>query len=346
MDETGTATQLDATESFYNRSMSLPDKLLQGAIDIHVHAGPHLRSSPRRVDPIQVANTARDAGMRAIVYMDVFKESAGIAWLVSRVTSGIDVFGGIILNSVYDGLNPRAVKTALKYGAGAKFVSFGTHSTHYLASREGRKVDGNIVTFQQLYPEFAEEELSRSIRIPLEDPIPDTLNEILDLIAEHPNVYLNTGHVSAAEALRLIDLAHEHGIQKVLVAHVARRQMTLEQQAQAAAKGAFLEVTFADYVYPGGIPRTHYYVERDYMPEVINDNQARPESLPDLANTIQTIGVKHFILASDYGIRATPNPVEGMRQFITCLLDMEIAVDDIRALTSLNPARLLGIGTP
>ena len=36
------------------RSYELSAELLKGAIDIHVHAGPHLPSSPRRVDPFEV----------------------------------------------------------------------------------------------------------------------------------------------------------------------------------------------------------------------------------------------------------------------------------------------------
>ena len=95
------------------RSLDQSEQLLKGAIDIHVHAGPHISSSPRRVDPVQAAIQARDAGMRAIVYMDVFEMSTGTAWIVSRVVPDFQVFGGIILNTAYGGMNPRAVKSAL-----------------------------------------------------------------------------------------------------------------------------------------------------------------------------------------------------------------------------------------
>ena len=61
------------------RSLELSERLLRGAIDIHVHPGPHLPSSPRRVDPIEAAIAARDAGMRAIVQTDVFQMSTGTA---------------------------------------------------------------------------------------------------------------------------------------------------------------------------------------------------------------------------------------------------------------------------
>lgn len=331
------------TESFYERSMELPYELLQDAIDIHVHAGPHLKSSPRRLDPFQAAAEAQQAGMRALVYMDVFKESSGTAWMVQRTMPGIEVFGGIILCSNYDGLNPRAVKTALSYGKGAKFVSFGAHSTHYLVSREGSLVDGKATPYKDIYPEFAAEELPRAIHIPLSEPPSAELQEILSLIAEHPEVYLNTGHVSVAEALRLIELARDFGIHRVLVAHFVRKRMTLAEQQQAVQHGAFLESAFADHVYPGGIPRTHYYTEKKYLSGIIAEDQPKPTSLGLLAEEIRTIGPEHFILCSDYGIRGTATPVEGMRQFITAMLDLELSSSDIQQMVCHNPAKLLGL---
>jgi hypothetical protein len=116
------------------RSLELSQDLLHGAIDIHVHAGPHLISSPRRVDPFQAAITARDAGMRAVVFKDVFEMSNGTAWLVNRVVKDFTVFGGLILNTVYGGMNPRAVKTALYYGDGARYIDFGAHSKNSAAA--------------------------------------------------------------------------------------------------------------------------------------------------------------------------------------------------------------------
>lgn len=121
------------------RSFELSMELLKGAIDIHVHAGPHIFSSPRRVDPVEAAIEARDAGMRAIVYMDVFEMSNGTSWIVNRVVKDFETFGGLIMNTAYGGMNPRSVKTALYYGTGAKFVSFGAHSTYFQASRRSHR---------------------------------------------------------------------------------------------------------------------------------------------------------------------------------------------------------------
>jgi hypothetical protein len=335
-----------ADETYYNRSMDLPRDLLRGTIDLHVHAGPHLTSSPRSVDPMEAALQAKAVGMRGLVYMDVMENSSGIAWLVNRIVDDIELFGGIILNTVYGGMNPRAVRTALYYGDGAKFVSFGAHSTYHLASQEGRMVDGQPVLLQDLYPKFAEQELARAIRIPLEDPVPGDLDEILTLLGEHPDVYVNTGHVSAEEALRLLELAPRYGIEmdRILVAHVARNDMTMDQQKQVAAAGAWLEGTYADGgVYPGGIGRTHYYPEKEYINQLSISGPGAPRNVGDLGRQIREIGVDHFILGTDYGIRGVATPVEGMRQLIANLLDMEFSIEEIRQLTGGNAAKLLGL---
>src|SRR5262245_16823483 len=104
----------------YKESWELPDELLRGAIDTHVHAGPWLKMCPGRLDPFQAAEQAKAAGMPAIVFYDhTFGNSAGTAWLVNRVVKGIESFGGLIITTCLGGLNPRAVKTALYYGDGA-----------------------------------------------------------------------------------------------------------------------------------------------------------------------------------------------------------------------------------
>jgi hypothetical protein len=281
--------------------------------------------------------------MRAIVYMDVFEMTNGTAWLVSRAVPDFQVFGGIILNTVYGGLNPRAVKTAIYYGSGAKFVSFGAHSTRFQASREGRVIDGKFTSLKDAYPQFVEEELSRCIEIPLGGEVGRDLTEILELIASHPEIYLNTGHVAPAEALRLIELAKDYGIDKVLVANAVVANMTMEEMKRAAAAGAFLERTLAAHTHTTSIPKTHYYVEPEW--------KSLDEGLPGqtsggikaIADQVLEIGAEHFILATDFGVYTLPPPSEGLREFIASMLDMELTEDDVRMMVQTNPARLLGL---
>lgn len=333
-------------ETFYNRSMDLPDELIRGTTDIHIHGGPWLKSCPGRLDPFQIAEQAKAAGMKAVVFYDhTLGVSCGTAQLVSRQVPGIDVFGGIILTSNLGGLNPRAVKTALYYGAGAKFVHFGAHCTHYMASHEGAFIDGKPVRFKDHYPKFAKEELSRAIRIPLEDPISEELAEILQMIADHPHVHLNTGHVSAEEVIRLVDLAVQFGVKKIVVAHPCRARLTTQQQKDLVKKGALLEGCVSDWMFHRGLPRTNYYVEREWADEIAGIASS-PDAFSGIvpwAKQIREIGLEHFVVGTDYGIRSGPAPIEGMRTLISSLLDLEFTPEEIHTLVKTNPQRLLDL---
>ena len=325
------------------RSMELSQELLKGAIDIHVHAGPHIFSSPRRVDPFQAAFQARDAGLRAIVYMDVFEMSNGTAWLVNRVVPDFQTYGGLILNTVYGGMNPRVVKTAISYGDGAKYVSFGAHSTYYQAAREGRLVEGSFVPLSELYPQFKEEELDRCIRIPLDEAPGPKLDEILRLIAVNPQIYMITGHVSAEEAVRLVDLAGEYGIEKVVVSSAVTKISDMSQLEYMADRGAFIEYTLAAYTHTTSIPKTHYYVEREYASIDEGMNEGPGGGVKLVAEQISELGAERCIIATDFGVYTLPEPVEGLREFIACLLDLGIPADDIRKLAKENPEKVLGL---
>jgi hypothetical protein len=325
------------------RSLELSQELIKGSIDIHVHAGPHIFSSPRRVDPYQAAINARDAGMQAIVFMDVFEMSNGTAWLVNRVVPDFKTYGGIILNTVYGGMNPRAVKTALHYGDGAKYVSFGAHSTHYQASKEGRLIDGEFVPLSVLYPRFKEEELDRCIRIPVDEAPGPKLDEVLTLIASNSHVYMITGHVSAEEAVRLVDLSQEYGIGKVVVSSAVSKIANTGQLEYMADRGALIEYTLAAYTHTTSIPKTHYYVEREYASIDEGMSEGPGGGVKHTAEQILDLGTEHCVIATDFGVYTLPEPLEGFREFIACLLDLGLSQEDIRKLSKENPERLLGI---
>ena len=325
------------------RSLELTYELLQGAIDIHVHPGPHLFSSPRRVDPFEAAQQAKDAGMQAIVLLDVFEMSNGTAWMVNKIVRDFKTFGGLIMNTVYGGMNPRSVRTALYYGDGAKYISFGAHSTYYQAAKEGRMVDGKFVPLSELYPKFKTEELDRCIRIPVEGEPGPELDEILGMIADHPHVYLDTGHVSVPEAMRLVEWQARYGYKKVIVSSSVTKIASTAELQTMAAKGAFIEYTFGAYTAATLIPLTHYYVEKEYRSIDEGMSEMAGGGLPFVARQIQAIGPEHCIMATDFGRYGLSTPVEGLRQFITCMLDLGIPAGDIRTMVKTNPEKLLGL---
>ena len=69
---------------------------LRDAIDLHIHPAPD--SFPRLLDDIEVAEDARARGMRAVVLKGHTSVTADRAAIASRLVSGIEVYGGVVLN--------------------------------------------------------------------------------------------------------------------------------------------------------------------------------------------------------------------------------------------------------
>jgi len=324
------------------RSFQKSKDLLRDAIDIHVHAGPHLTTSPRSVTPVEAAVQARRAGMRAIVYMDVFQMSNGTAQIVNEVVPDFVTFGGINLNTVFGGINPRAVRTSLTYAGGAKYVAFGTHSTHWMTSREGHYIDGEFKPFHTFDEKFKREELGRSIKIPVDEAPTPEIVEILEMVAAHPDVYLITGHVSADEAVRLVELGHEYGIKKMVVSSTIFKIATMDQLAHMAELGAYIEYTLAAYGASSGTRKTDYYAEIKYASDSIPSNLPKT-SVKTVAKHINELGAENCIIATDFGVYTLPPPVEGLREFIALLLDLGLSDEQIKTVVQKNPAKLLGL---
>src|SRR5260221_14472069 len=83
-----------------------PNRLLAGAIDIHVHSLPD--NVERSVDGLEAAIMARAHGMRAIVLKNHYDPTAALAYMVRKQVAGVEVFGGVDLNLPVGGMNPAA----------------------------------------------------------------------------------------------------------------------------------------------------------------------------------------------------------------------------------------------
>ena len=196
-------------------------RLLGGAIDIHVHHLPDDR--PRSIDAIDVAKLARSRGMRGIVLKNHYESTAGLAFIVRKVVPGIEVFGGIDLNLTVGGINPAAVDHMARVSGGfGRFVwmpTFDAENQVRVSGGSGPWV--SVARNGELLPE---------------------VKEVIALIAKH-RLVLATGHSSAAEVLLLLREARRQGVQRMVVTHATFTPvlMTVPQMQEAAKLGAFLE---------------------------------------------------------------------------------------------------------
>ncbi len=201
--------------------MSHADRILEGALDIHVHFAPDPRVE-RRGSAIEIAKQARDMGMRGLVLKSHDYPTHPVAYTVSEVVPGITLIGGIALDVEVGGLNPMAVESTARMGG--RVVWMPTYSAR--ADRQYKGLSGGISVLgddKRLVPE---------------------VYAILELIKSHDMV-LATGHLSTEESMTLVAEARNLGIQRIVVTHATTMSfltgMTLEDMKTLAAMGAYIE---------------------------------------------------------------------------------------------------------
>ena len=71
------------------------DQLMVDAIDLHVHGAPEPILGQRRINAFQLAQLAKDAGMKAIVVKSHEFGTATMAWIVNRLVNSPILVGSI-----------------------------------------------------------------------------------------------------------------------------------------------------------------------------------------------------------------------------------------------------------
>jgi hypothetical protein len=291
---------------------------LEGAVDNHVHACPHLNA--RTLTVFEAVRQAAAAGMRGLGLMDNFCNSAGYAALAMAELGdlGVDVFGGLIMEPPAGGMTLEAVEAALSYGYGrgtaARFISLPTHHTRHIAALEKRS---------KAYIESC-------IAIPEKGDLPDPLPAILDRIAA-ADVVLNTGHISGYEAVRLAEMAKRRGVQRILVpaSHYSKDEVSSLTYLNAMVEFSFF---FVSHATQAGL--THVDAERHTVP---------PVPLPVMVELIRAATPERSIVNSDGGVFLLPPPVEALREFLLLLESAGFSCDELRTMSHTNPGRLFRV---
>ncbi|HZS33745.1 MAG TPA: DUF6282 family protein [Methylomirabilota bacterium] len=287
-------------------------ELLRGAIDLHTHSAPSVFD--RLLDDVDLAEQARAAGMRAVLYKAHEQDTTGRAALVRRAVPGIEAFGGVVLNHAVGGLNPAAVDTAIKLGARMVWMptmSSAHHIAFFGGSHFGTRMPGRTAAAP-----------ARGLTV-LDEAggLRPEVREILALIAQ-AGICLSTGHLAPAEIQVLVPAARQAGVSRVLVTHpdLALSGLGVEAQQALASAGAILEKD----VNTLGPPWHSTTIEA-------------------MVRSIRAVGPAHCVLATDYGQLHSPAPVDGLRIFVQLCLEQGISEAEIRTMVVDNPARLLGL---
>ena len=288
------------------------DDLIRGAVDLHYHSGPS--PFPRRLDPVESAKHYDENGFKAVVYkshhhntvMDILSIKASVLDSLR-----VRIFGGIALNGLVGGLNPRAVELCLRMGG--KVVWFPTISSP--AHIEYHSHGGSFPqATMKLMPEAPNPVIGQDGKLKPE------VHEIIQLIKEEDAV-LAAGHMSPPEIFAVFRAAREAGVQKLLVLHPEFVvNLSHEQARELAQMGAFIEHEV-----------NMYYRERPEYP------------IERLVEWIQAVGVERTTLGSDTGQATSPLPAEVFGRVARQLVEHGVGAGDVRRMLGENPGSLLNL---
>src|SRR6516164_7916196 len=297
----GLATVLDPREMFAQVRVFPPPppavSPILGLMDTHVHSAPDVFG--RSVDDEEAAILYKERGLEALVLKNHVVSTADRAWLLRKHVAGLNVFGGIVLNSAVGGINPDAVNWMWRMQGGfGRVVWFATfdadnHVKHFKDAPEGIKVlgaDGKVLP---------------------------AVRDVMKVCAEQKLV-VHTGHLSPTEALAVIEAGRDAGVDRIVVTHAQFEvvNMSLEQMKHAAAMGAKLELCAMG---PLMGPEAHLAWMRNW----------RRVKVEETAAAVKEIGAQNFVLATDLGQTGNPSPADGLQLFVVDLVKAGVGKDDI-----------------
>ena len=294
------------------------DRLLDGAVDLHVH--PYPSPFPRRLDAAEAAQRAADAGMRAIVVKSHHHDtSTDVAALKAHGidAAGIDVFGGIALNTQVGGLNPHAVNMSLAMGGRVVWFPTIASPKHIEHHREHPQLKFPSLAVD-LIPEEPIDVFSadgRSLR--------PEVHAILAMIAEADAV-LASGHMPAQSIIAVFTAARDAGVRRMIVNHPNFViEATKDEVKQLAQLGALIEHSLCMYD---------------------EESSFHNWAIDTLVDWIRWVGPERSSLGSDLGQANNPFPADSFRKICSRLLESGMTEREVRMLVADNPARLLGVG--
>lgn len=289
-------------------------KILQQAIDLHVHIGPEI--IPRKFTLSKLLNYEKGK-LKGIGVKNHFFPT-----VVMGNDFGVDkrpfIINSIVLNRYVGGFNPDAIHASARLSEKPIIVWFPTlHSESFLKGQRfeipKEWVDSRFEV--ELRPT---ENIKPLSVLDKKGIVTREVKNVLNSIKEC-NAILATGHLSWRESYQLVEFAtKEVGLKKIIITHPIYQKidMPVGVQKKLVKMGAVIEHCYSMY-------------SIDKIP------------VDKIARQIKKVGANHCILSSDVGQSFSKSPSESLVDFIFLLEREGITRDEIKAMLVDNPSKLL-----
>lgn len=220
-------------------------RLISGVADLHVHGAPSL--VPRHGADHEVVAAHGQVGIDLAVLKAHEGSTAERAALARgrAETHGVQVIGGIVLNSPVGGANPDAVEVAARLGGRVVWMPTVSAPAHVAASAAPELAVHRTLSFRQVDVLDSGGALLPAWR------------EVLEVVAA-ADLVLASGHLTCAESLVLFRAARAAGVRRLLMNHPRMPFLHWDDDAapELARLGVVLELgILPDILTPSG-PRS------------------------------------------------------------------------------------------
>jgi len=294
-------------------------RLVRGGYDMHVHIDPDFVT--RIIDDVSLARRCLELGIAGFQMKSHYNSTAERARTVNAAVPGVRALGAIVLNQAVGGMNPLAVEIAAREGA----------RTVWMPTVNSRGEMEEVHSFAPGAPMPVWMKFEVSLREAGVQPEPvavldadggplPAVQRVFEVAARHQLV-LATGHLAPDEIFAVVDGALAAGIRDVVVTHpeFPSQNLSLEQQAELAGKGALLERCFTT-PYTGKVTWEHVF------------------------EGVRATGVENNVLSTDLGQVFNPPVEDGLALFADRFLEAGFSEEEVHTMTVTNTRRLAGDG--
>lgn len=306
-----------------------------GVVDTHYHVGPEL--IVRRYDVKSLADVAAPFGATLVLKNHTYHTTPLAA--LARRRFDASFFGGVVLNRFVGGLNPQAVEGAVS-GNRAEVENEAPDPSPIVVWMPTVHAKSHIdvhgfgfdPSWSGCCTHGAPEEDARTRDPEPEEPViafdeglvprPELI-ATLEMVARHKCI-LATGHLHGSEVMKLVPLALEIGVPRIILTHPHYPSIQLSDEDQKTLMRdprVFAEHCFAIHT-QDGVPLKEY------------------------AEAIRVTGPEQVLLSTDFGqVVSDPFPEGTIRyaELLQELLGGFVSEEDFLAMFSTNGRRALGL---
>jgi hypothetical protein len=304
-----------------------------GVVDTHYHVGPEL--IVRRYDVKTLADAATPFGATLVLKNHTYPTTPLAS--LARARFGVRFLGGVVLNQYVGGLNPQAVEGA-RSGNRADVGNEIADPTPFVVWMPTVHAQSHLrVHGFSFDPRWAgcctHNDHSPRAQVPIPDepvivfdasgrPAPKLIATLEAMVRNR--CILATGHLHASEVMKLVPLALEIGIHRVILTHPHYSSIKLTDEAQktlARNPAVFIEHCFAVHT-QDGVPLRAY------------------------AEAIRITGPEQVLLSTDFGQSSSDPFPDGTIRYAAELGELvkgSVSRTDFIAMFSSNGRRALGL---